>query len=199
MINTIKDYIYTYFKGAMNVAYPDVFTLDEQGFCEKIFWRKIRDEEPQKPYIILDDVIKGKTNKAHETYRRKSDNKLLKRENWMMTITFGVYNQGTSGDLATPDRNATDYIEYISDLFNSQETFDALSNNGIIIDEKQMSNIRDLSSFDETNYNYRYEIDVTFNFDIIKEPADYGEGKEVDININIKDTELYINERIIGD
>ena len=73
-----------------------------------------------------------------------------------------------------------------------------LANNGIIVDEKQVSNIRDLSPFEETNYNYRYEIDITFNFDIIKEPLDYGVGKKVGYDINVKDTELYI-ENEIGD
>ena len=193
MINTIKDRIYSFFKSEMAAAYPDLFPLDDVGFSEKIYWKKIRDTEPQKPYIILDDTIKGKINKACETYRRASDNKLIKRENWMMTITFSVYSQSTDGDFANPERKATDIIEHIEDLFNSLETFETLSNNGIIVDEKQVSNIRDLSSFEETNYNYRYEIDITFLFDIIKEPKDYGIGEDVKYNINVKDTELYIN------
>ena len=196
MLNDVKDNIYSFFKAEMAVAFPALFPLDEDGFSEKIYWKKIRDIEPIKPYIILDDVIKGKLNKACETYRRECDKKLIKRENWMMMVTFGVYSQGTQDDLATPERQATDIIEYIEDLFNSPETFDFLSNNGIIVDEKQVSNIRDLSSFEETNYNYRYEIDITFKFDIIKEPKDYGIGEKVGYDINVKDTELYITNEI---
>jgi hypothetical protein len=196
MLNDVKDNIYSFFKAEMAVAFPALFPLDEDGFSEKIYWKKIRDIEPIKPYIILDDVIKGKLNKACETYRREGDRKLVKRENWMMMVTFGVYSQGTQDDLATPERQATDIIEHIEDLFNSPETFDFLSNNGIIVDEKQVSNIRDLSSFEETNYNYRYEIDITFKFDIIKEPKDYGIGEKVGYDINVKDTELYITNEI---
>lgn len=196
MLNDVKDNIYSFFKAEMAVAFPALFPLDEDGFSEKIYWKKIRDIEPKKPYIILDDVIKGKLNKSIETYRRKGDKKLIKRENWMMMVTFGVYSQGTQDDLATPERQATDIIEHIEDLFNSPETFDTLSNNGIIVDEKQVSNIRDLSSFEETNYNYRYEIDITFKFDIIKEPKDYGIGEKVGYDINVKDTELYITNEI---
>ena len=196
MINDIKDRIYSFFKAEMSAAFPDLFPLDDVGFSEKIFWKKIRDVEPTKPYIVLDDVIKGKINKACETYRREGDRKLIKRENWMMTVTFGVYTQSTDGDLATAERQATNIIEHIQDLFNSPETFSTLLNNDIIVDEKQVSNIRDLSSFEETNYNYRYEIDITFNFDIIKEPKDYGVGEEVGYNINVKDTELYIQDEI---
>jgi hypothetical protein len=196
MLNDVKDNIYSFFKAEMAVAFPALFPLDEDGFSEKIYWKKIRDIEPIKPYIILDDVIKGKLNKACETYRREGDRKLVKRENWMMMVTFGVYSQGTQDDLATPERQATDIIERIEDLFNSPETFDFLSNNGIIVDEKQVSNIRDLSSFEETNYNYRYEIDITFKFDIIKEPKDYGIGEKVGYDINVKDTELYITNEI---
>lgn len=225
MINTIKDYIYTFFKNEMAIAFPDVFALDEHGFSEKIYWKKTRDEAPQKPYIVLDDIIKGKINRAHETYRRKGDNKLVQRENWMMRVTFSVYNQGTENNLATPEREASDYIEYIERLFNSPTTFDklanfidikdyfclnlahvnfprkygALLNNGIIVNEKEISGIRDLSSFEQTNYSFRYEIDVTFEFDIITEPQDYGVGKQVGTNINIKDTDLYITQEIIGD
>ena len=194
MINNIKDRIYSFFKAEMAVAFPDFFPLDDEGFSEKIYWKKIRDTEPTKPYIILDDVIKGKINKTHETYRE--NNKLVKRENWMMVITFGVYSQGTEGDLATPERQASEIIEHIQDLFNSSETFETLLNNGIIVDEKQVSNIRDLSSFEETNYTYRYEIDITFNFDIIKEPLDYGIGEKVGYDINVKDTDLYIQNEI---
>lgn len=196
MLNYVKDNIYSFFKAEMAVAFPALFPLDEDGFSEKIYWKKIRDVEPVKPYIILDDVIKGKLNKAVETYRREGDRKLVKRENWMMMVTFGVYSQGTQDDLATPERQATDIIEHIEDLFNSLETFDTLSNNGIIVDEKQVSNIRDLSSFEETNYNYRYEIDITFKFDIIKEPKDYGIGEKVGYDINVKDTDLYITNEI---
>lgn len=198
MINEIKDRIYSFFKAEMAVAFPDLFPLDDVGFSEKIYWKKSRDTEPTKPYIILNDVIKSKINKACETYRREDDKKRIKRENWMMMITFSVYSQSTEGDFATPERQATDIIEHIEDLFNSPETFETLSNNGIIVDEKQVSNIRDLSSFEETNYSFRYEIDVVFEFDKIKESLDYGIGEKVGYDINVKDTELYI-ENEIGD
>ena len=199
MINTVKDNIYSFFKTEMAAAFPNVFPLDQGGFSEKIYWKKTRDEAPQKPYIVLNDVIKGKLNRACETYRRAGDKKLIQRENWMMQVTFSVFNQGTENNLATPERDASDYIEYIESLFNRPETFETLSNNGIIVNEKQMSDIRDLSTFEESNYSFRYEIDVTFEFDIIKEPQDYGIGKKVGLNINVKDTELYIQEEIIGD
>lgn len=198
MINDIKDRIYSFFKAEMAVAFPHLFALDDLSFSEKIYWKKSRDTEPIKPYIILDDIIKGKINKACEIYRRENDKKLIKRENWMMVITFAIYSQSTEGDLATAEKQANDIIEHIADLFNSPETFETLSNNGIIVDEKQVSNIRDLSSFEETNYNYRYEIDITFNFDIIKEIVDYGVGKKIENEINVKDTALYI-ENEIGD
>lgn len=198
MINTIKDNIYSFFINAMAIEYPSVFPL-VNGFSEKIYWKKVRDEAPQKPYIVLNDVVKGKINRACEIYRRPSDNKLIKRENWMMRITFSVYNQGTENNLATPEREANDYIEYIADLFNSPTTFETLSNNGIIVNEKQTSDIRDLSTFEQSNYSFRYEIDVTFEFDIIKEPQDYGIGERVGLDINVKDTDLYIQEEIIGD
>ena len=199
MINEVKDTIYDFFKREMAYAFPDVFPLDEQEFSEKIYWKKTRDEEAQKPYIILNDVMKGKINRACETYRRPGDNKLIQRENWMMRVTFSVYNQCTDGDMAAAERAASNYIEYIESLFNKPETFEAFSNNGIIIDEKQMSDIRDLSSFEQTNYSFRYEIDVVFEFDKITEPQDYGQGKAVELDINVKDTELYIQEEIIGD
>lgn len=196
MINKIKDSIYCFFKQEMAIAFPLLFPLDDEGFSEKIFWKKNRGEEPVRPYIVLNDVIKGKTNRAHETYRRVSDNKLVKRENWMMMVTFGVCSQSTEGNLATSDRQATDVVEYIQDLFNSTETFSTLLNGGIIIDEKQVSNIRDLSSFEDTNYVYRYEIDVTFNFDIIKESIDYGVGQGIQYEVSVKNSEVYIQNEI---
>ena len=199
MINTVKDYIYSFFINEMAATFPSVFSLDQGGFSEKIYWKKTRDEAPQKPYIVLNDFLKGKINKACEIYRRTSDNKFVKRENWMMRVTFSVYDQGIESNLATPERNASDYIEFISDLFNSPETFQTLSNNGIIINEKQMSDIRDLSTFEQSNYSFRYEIDITFEFDIIKELQNYGIGKKVGLNINVKDTDLYIQKEIIGD
>ena len=84
-------------------------------------------------------------------------------------------------------------------MFNSLETFKALQNNDIIVNEKEVSNIRDLSSFEETNYSYRYEVDITFDFDKIIEPKTYGIGKEVEIDIEIKDSEERIQDNIIGD
>lgn len=196
--NEVKNAIYKYFVGAMAVKYPAIFPLDDEGFDEKIYWKKSRDEQPQKPFIILNDISKNKINKAFETYKIK--NKIYQRENWRLIVTFSVYNQGNEGDFAQADINAEEYIEYVELLFNSPETFEALQKNDIIVNEKEVSDIRDLSSFEQTNYSYRYEIDIVFDFDKIIEPQTYGIGKAVDININIKDTDENIKEYIeIGD
>ena len=196
--NEVKNAIYKYFVGAMAVKYPAIFPLDDEGFSEKIYWKKSRDEQPQKPFIILNDISKSKINKAFETYKIK--NKTYQRENWRLIVTFSVYNQGNEGDFAQADINAEKYIEYIELLFNSSETFEALQKNDIIVNEKEVSDIRDLSSFEQTNYSYRYEIDIVFDFDKIVEPQTYGIGKAVDIDINIKDTDESIKEYIeIGD
>lgn len=196
--NEVKNAIYKYFVGAMAVKYPAIFPLDDEGFSEKIYWKKSRDEQPQKPFIILNDISKSKINKAFETYKIK--NKTYQRENWRLIVTFSVYNQGNEGDFAQADINAEEYIEYIELLFNSPETFEALQKNDIIVNEKEVSDIRDLSSFEQTNYSYRYEIDIVFDFDKIVEPQTYGIGKAVDIDINIKDTDESIKEYIeIGD
>lgn len=196
--NEVKNAIYKYFVGAMAVKYPAIFPLDDEGFSEKIYWKKSRDEQPQKPFIILNDISKSKINKAFETYKIK--NKIYQRENWRLIVTFSVYNQGNEGDFAQADINAEKYIEYIELLFNSLETFEALQKNDIIVNEKEVSDIRDLSSFEQTNYSYRYEIDIVFDFDKIVEPQTYGIGKAVDIDINIKDTDESIKEYIeIGD
>ena len=196
--NEVKNAIYKYFVGAMAVKYPAIFPLDDEGFSEKIYWKKSRDEQPQKPFIILNDISKSKINKAFETYKIK--NKTYQRENWRLIVTFSIYNQGNEGDFAQADINAEEYIEYIELLFNSPETFEALQKNDIIVNEKEVSDIRDLSSFEQTNYSYRYEIDIVFDFDKIVEPQTYGIGKAVDIDINIKDTDESIKEYIkIGD
>ena len=196
--NEVKNAIYKYFVGAMAVKYPAIFPLDDEGFSDKIYWKKSRDEQPQKPFIILNDISKSKINKAFETYKIK--NKTYQRENWRLIVTFSVYNQGNEGDFAQADINAEEYIEYIELLFNSPETFEALQKNDIIVNEKEVSDIRDLSSFEQTNYSYRYEIDIVFDFDKIVEPQTYGIGKAVDIDINIKDTDESIKEYIeIGD
>lgn len=196
--NEVKNAIYKYFVGAMAVKYPAIFPLDDEGFSDKIYWKKSRDEQPQKPFIILNDISKSKINKAFETYKIK--NKTYQRENWRLIVTFSIYNQGNEGDFAQADINAEEYIEYIELLFNSPETFEALQKNDIIVNEKEVSDIRDLSSFEQTNYSYRYEIDIVFDFDKIVEPQTYGIGKAVDIDINIKDTDESIKEYIeIGD
>ena len=196
--NEVKNAIYKYFVGAMAVKYPAIFPLDDEGFSDKIYWKKSRDEQPQKPFIILNDISKSKINKAFETYKIK--NKTYQRENWRLIVTFSVYNQGNEGDFAQADINAEEYIEYIELLFNSPETFEALQKNDIIVNEKEVSDIRDLSSFEQTNYSYRYEIDIVFDFDKIVEPQTYGIGKAVDIDIKIKDTDESIKEYIeIGD
>ena len=107
MINEVKDTIYDFFKREMAYAFTDVFPLDKQEFSEKIYREKTREEEAQKPYIILNDVMKGKINRACEIYRRPGDNKLIQRENWMMRVTFSVYNQCTDGDMAAAERAAS--------------------------------------------------------------------------------------------
>ena len=195
MINNVKDNIYTFFKNAMAELYPDEFPLDQDEFSEKIFWRKSRDEQPQKPFIILDDIFKGKINKAFEKY--KKNGLPYQRENWGMTITFGVYTQGTAEDFFDQDTFASDCIEAIEFLFNSQSTFDALLSNGIIVKEKEISDIRDLSRFEQTNYSYRYEVDVVFNFDKIIAITDYGEGQVVNTEIEVNNDDSIKIEQTI--
>ena len=189
MFNDVKDKIYEFFKAEMAYNFPDVFPLDETGFSEKIYWEKTRDTSPSKPYIVLKTIMRSKINKAHEVY--KIDGKPYQRENWRMVVTFSVYNNTVDGE-----RTASDYIEFIELLFNKQTTFEALQKNDIIVNEKEISDIRDLSDYGETNYNYRYEIDVTFEFDKIIEPDVYGDGEKVYIEMDIKDSDKKV---IIGD
>lgn len=176
--NEIRNIIYKFFIEKMAEIYPDVFPLDADGFSEKIYWAQTRDESAEKPYIILTNPITRKIAGRYEKI-----NETTQRENWSTMVTFQVYTQATSGDYSTAENAAKDYAEMIEEIFNNQQTFWTLQNDDIIIREDLISEIRNLSSIEETNYSFRHELDITFEYDklisVITE-------KSQDVQIDIK-------------
>ena len=111
----------------------------------------------------------------------------LTRKEMRLMVTFGVYTLFNDENLGEADELAMELIEFIQDLFtNTQSTFDILAAKGITINERMASDIRDLSTFSQTNQEFRKEIDIVFEFEDIQEFTPEP-GKELDIQIEIGD------------
>lgn len=158
-INEAKQIIYTFFKTRIEQAYPEIQV--------PVFWRYIKQSEPQKPYIMLSETSVSKLYKRFETFHKNGQD--FVRKEMRLLVTFGVYTLNSDGSLVEADNLATELVEYIQDLFTeTQSTFDTLSAQGITVNELVSSDIRDLSQFSQTNQEFRKEIDIAFEYDDIQ-------------------------------
>lgn len=197
-ITEAKKVIYNFFKQNIAKDYPQYFR-DENNALANVFWSRVKQEEPDKPYIMLAEKAVSRIYKRFEIFEK--DGLQYTRKEMRLVVTFGVYTAGSSGSLAGADELATDLSEYIQNLFTqTQSTFDTLGAQGITVNELESSDIRDLSQFSQTNQEFRKEIDIAFEYDDITgytpEPA---EGLEVDISVALTDNKIegdFQNERI---
>ena len=183
-INEAKPIIYNFFKNKISDAYSDLFPLDSNNATGKIFWDRVKQTRPQKPYIMLSDLAPQKIYKRYEEFEKNGN--VYVRKEMRMPVTFGVYTIATNGNLAASDNQATDLIEYIQDLFTeTNETFISLSNQGITINELESSEIRDLSAYSQTNQEFRKEIDIVFEFqDVAEKETELGQALNVQISVD---------------
>lgn len=190
-INDVKPIIYNFVKNEMNAAYPQVFVLDKNNACSNIFWDRIKQTRPQRPYLMLTDLAPQKIYNRFERFLK--DGKYYVRKEMRMLVTFGIYTTATENNLVAGDNQATELIEFIQNLFTEKEsTFIALHNQGITINELESSNIRDLSGFTQTNQEFRKEIDIAFEFeDITQEAGELAKG--INAHIQIDNTDEYID------
>ena len=190
-INEVKKKIYNFFKAEINAKYPEIFVLDTNNACNNVFWDRVKQTRPQLPFIMLTDGEPQKIYRRYEWYYENYKYKV--RKEMRLPVTFGVYTVATSGNLVAADNQATEIIEFIQDLFTEKEsTFIALHNQGITINELESSNIRDLSAYQQTNQEFRKEVDIAFEYvDIETEQAE--PGKALNVHIQVDNTTDFID------
>lgn len=194
-ISQAKKIIYNFFKNKISTDYPQYFKLTNNSTA-KIFWDRVKQKKPSKPYIMLTDTDISKIYKRFETFVKNG--KQYVRKEMRLFVTFGVYTLKNSDNLSDADTLSTELIEYIQDLFTeTQTTFDLLQAQGITINELESSEIRDLSQFSQTNQEFRKEIDIAFEYeDITEYTPEPAKGLEIGISVSQTDNsiEMEINK-----
>ena len=194
-ISQAKKIIYNFFKSSISKAFPQYFNLTNNA-CSKLFWDRIKQQKPAKPYVMLTDANISKIYRRFETFVQNG--KQYVRKEMRLLVTFGVYTLKNSNNLSDADALCSEIIEYIQDLFTeTQTTFDILSSQGITVNELESSEIRDLSQFSHTNQEFRKEIDIAFEYDdITTYTPELAEGLKVDISVSQTDNsiEMEINK-----
>ena len=194
-ISQAKKIIYNFFKSSISKAFPQYFKLTNNA-CSKLFWDRIKQQKPAKPYVMLTDANISKIYRRFETFVQNG--KQYVRKEMRLLVTFGVYTLKNSNNLSDADALCSEIIEYIQDLFTeTQTTFDILSSQGITVNELESSEIRDLSQFSHTNQEFRKEIDIAFEYDdITTYTPELAEGLKVDISVSQTDNsiEMEINK-----
>lgn len=188
-ITEAKKVVYNFFKNNISKDYPQYFKLTNNA-TSKIFWDRVKQSKPAKPYIMMSDADVSKIYRRFEIFEQ--DGKQYVRKEMRLLVTFGVYTLKNNSNLAEADNLCTELIEYIQNLFTeTQSTFDTLSAQGITINELEGSEIRDLSQFSQTNQEFRKEIDIAFEYDdITAYTPELAEGLEVDISVSLTDNSI---------
>ena len=188
-IQEAKKIIYNFLKDNITRDYPEYFQLSDNATA-KLFWDRVKQTKPERPYVMLSDSGISKIYKRFESYIQNG--KEYVRKEMRLFVTFGVYTLQNSDNLSDADTLCTELVEYIQNLFTqTRSTFDTLSAQGITVNELESSDIRDLSQFSQTNQEFRKEIDIAFEYnDITGYTSEPAEGLEVDISIALTDNKI---------
>ncbi len=179
--NTVKKIIYDYLKEKIFQEFPENFELMEDS-RDEIFWGRLKDQSPDKIYITLIDKKIAKINKRFEEY--KSDGKYYRKRSKQLLVTFGVYALSTEDFFTIADVLTVEIIEFIERLFTeSRETFNKFAEQGIVINELEVSDIRDFSKLSGQTQEFRKEFDLPFEYEDIEEFTPET-GKELEIHID---------------
>lgn len=182
-INEAKGKILDFFVQKISQDYSDDFTITD-GKSENVFWSRSRTDNPQKPYIILNDTKIFKLNKRVESFCKNNIEYLKKQTS--LKVTFRIYTLISGEDAASAEAFSMELAEYIQDLFGGMPSvFDELNDLGISVKETENSEIRDLSTINSSDNEIIKEVDVTFGFEDIREfTPDL--GKDLEMNIQVK-------------
>ncbi len=178
--NEVKKIIYEHLKEKIFEAFPEHFELMEYA-KDEIFWGRLKNEASDKIYITLIDKKISKLNKRYEEYEQNG--KYYYKKSKQVLVTFGVYANASEDFFHFADKLTVEIIEFIESLFTeSQDTFNKLAEQGIVINELAASDIKDFSKLSTHTQQFRKEIDIPFEYeDIVEFTPEL--GKDLDINI----------------
>ncbi len=169
-----KTKLFSFFNEKMTEKFPQLE--------DKIFRERLRADEPEYPYMILKTGERQRINRRFETFT--SGEKTYIRAQYRMEVVFGVYS--LCPNPIDAEKESDDIIDYTEQLFlDTEDTHLMFMNSGIVINELLSGGVRDLSSFAQTNQQFRKEIGIVFEFEDIKEYI-AEEGKELFMDINYK-------------
>lgn len=185
-LGTVKDVIYSWVKTKLNAEYPAEFPI-VNNVLSKLYWLELRTKHPNTPYVTLNDIEVNDTQARTEHILIQDSAVKRIKERKEMIVTIGCYNLGTSSNLTDAKRFSENVINFLRQSFKTDEAIYFFHyDNGqydIMINEQGISNIRDLTSFEQTTYNYRYEFDISFGFDaLIDETTAVGQTIDVEID-----------------
>lgn len=169
-----KTKLFSFFNEKMTEKFPQL-----EG---KIFRERLRADVPSYPYMILKTGERERINKRFESFISGSSTYI--RAQYRVEVVFTVYS--LSENPLDAEKESDNIIDYTEQLFIDMEsTHITLAGFGIVINELLTGGVRDLSTFADTNQQFRKEIGVVFEFEDIKEYIPE-KGKELDINIDNK-------------
>lgn len=182
--NQVMEEVYVFTKQKLSEKFPEIFPLDLNRATNKIFISNGKFEKPQRPLVELDDIFKSKLHKRFNPYYK--GNIEYTPMQWRVTVKFEVKTTNNEGNLIGGKKQANQIIDYIENLFtNNQETFNHFDTKGIIINELESSDVRDLSRFMFTNNEFVKSIDICFEYEEIEERViEYGKFVGVDIKVD---------------
>ena len=155
-----------------------VANIDEK--VTPVYWQSERSDEPQKPYCLLTEMSERILHRTTEW--TIADGKKGVRVYKQINITVGVYVDGLD-DYDTNKAFAYEQTNKIRNLFERENVWSAF--NFTILD---MTGIRPLNEVVVGGYLYRYEFDMTINFDEFEEYS-VGIGKAVGLELANADDE----------
>lgn len=159
-----------------------VANIDEK--VTPVYWQSERGDEPQKPYCLLTEMSERILHRTTEW--TIADGKKGVRVYKQINITVGVYVDGLD-DYDTNKAFAYEQTNRIRNLFERENVWSAF--NFTILD---MTGIRPLNEVVVGGYLYRYEFDMTINFDEFEEYS-VGIGKAVGLElVNANDENVKI-------
>lgn len=167
-----KTKLFSFFNDRMTEKFPEL-----KG---KIFRERLRSDVPSYPFMVLKTGDRERINKRFESFN--ANGKTFIRAQYRIGIIFSVYSLYENPCYA--EEESDEIIDYTEQLFlDTDLTHALLLEEAITVNELLSGPVRDLSSFAETNQQFRKEICIVFEFEDVKEYIP-PEGKELYMDIN---------------
>lgn len=160
--------------------------LDYDSNGATAYWSNEPQKEPDKPYVFL-------TNASDEMDTPVMDCEGEVIRTYTAIFTVGIYFSKPAINAIDNNNKAITLVDYLQGLLLSRPYTDNFYDEGLAVDSRSVSPVRDLTDIEEKGTTFRYEFDLTMTYNRTN-TYEVFEGEAVHIDMPYNDIDITIRE-----